>query len=488
MSTRQEADPGPVMTAEAQSARVMDEPAAADAVRLPPGPRLPPALQGLAFVVSRRLSMRLMRRRYGSALSLNVPLFGPAVLVSDPALIRQLFLTSPDVAGNIEANLGRVLGSGSLFNLEGAAHHRQRKLLVPPFHGKRMPAYEAIVEEETRREAVSWPEGEPFETLAPMMRITLNAILRAVFGAEGAEFEQLRRLMPAMVALGSKLAVLPVPRTDLGRWSPWGRFNAGRREFDAIVDRLIDKALADPRLEERDDVLAIMLQARYDDGERMTNREVADQLVTLLAAGHETTATTLAWTVERLRRHPDVLARLAAEGDAGGSELRQAVIYEVQRVRPVIDLTARQVKAESLRLGEWVIPRGHSIVAGIGLIHADDAVFPDAASFRPDRFLGIRPDRNQWVPFGGGYRRCLGAAFADMEMNVVLRTLLREFRLAPTTEPSERWRSRGIAYAPAKGGRAVVYRRRRPASAAAGPATAAAAEPAACPYHSTTGT
>jgi cytochrome P450 family 138 len=437
---------------------------AGDVVRLPPGPRLHPALQGLAFIASRRVSMRLMRRRYGSALSLHIPLFGPAVLISDPALIRQLFLASPDVAGNIEANLGRVLGSGSLFNLEGAEHHRQRKLLVPPFHGKRMPAYEAIVEEETRREAASWPEGQAFETLAPMMRITLNAILRAVFGAEGAEFEALRTLMPSMVALGSKLAVLPVPRADLGRWSPWGRFNAGRREFDAIVDRLIAKALADPGLADRDDVLSIMLQARYDDGERMSNRQVADQLVTLLAAGHETTATTLAWTVERLRRHPNVLARLAAEADAGGSELRQAVIYEVQRVRPVIDLTARQVKAESLRLGEWVIPRGHSVVAGIGLIHSSDAVFPDAASFNPDRFVGVRPDRNQWVPFGGGYRRCLGAAFADMEMNVVLRTLLRDFQLITTREPDERWRSRGIAYAPGRGGRAVVYRRRRPTS------------------------
>jgi cytochrome P450 len=469
-------------------------------VRLPPGPRLHPAVQGLAFIASRRVSMRLLRRRYGTALSLHLPLFGPAVLISDPALIRQLFVTSPDVAGNIDANLGRVLGSGSLFNLEGAAHHRQRKLLVPPFHGKRMAAYEAIVEEETLREAASWPEGVPFETLAPMMRITLNAILRAVFGAEGAEFEALRQLMPAMVALGSKLAVLPVPRLDLGRWSPWGRFNAGRREFDGLVDTLIAKALADPKLAERDDVLAIMLQARYDDGEPMSNKQVADQLVTLLAAGHETTATTLAWAVERLRRHPNVLARLAAEAndDAGGGELRQAVIYEVQRVRPVIDLTARQVKAESLQLGEWVIPRGHSIVAGIGLIHADDAVFPDAASFNPDRFIGVRPDRNQWIPFGGGYRRCLGAAFADMEMNVVLRTLLREFQLITAREPSERWRSRGIAYAPAKGGRAVVYRRRRPAAAAADPAgtaaTAAAGtlagqagdESASCPFHSTT--
>ena len=324
---------------------------------LPPGPPLPKSLQGMVFLASRRGAMRALRRRYGRAYSIHVPIFGPASVISDPALVKQLFLTSTEVVGNIEANLGRVLGKGSLFNLDGAAHHRQRKLLIPPFHGKRMQTYEAIVEEETLREAATWPEGEPFPVQSSMMRITLNAILRAVFGAEGAEFEALRTLMPSFVALGSRLAVLPVPRIDLGRWSPWGRFNAYRREFDAIVDTLIAKALADPALADRSDVLSIMLQARYDDGERMSNDQIADQLTTLLAAGHETTATTLAWAIERLRRHPGVLARLVAEAAGNGSELRQATILEVQRVRPVIDLTARRVKAESLALGEWVFPR-----------------------------------------------------------------------------------------------------------------------------------
>jgi cytochrome P450 len=386
-------------------------------------------------------------------------------VISDPALVRQLFLTSNEHVGNIEANLGRVLGRGSLFGLDGAAHHRQRKLLIPPFHGKRMQDYEAIVEEETLREMASWPEGQSFPMQPSMMRITLNAILRAVFGAEGAEFEALRALMPVMVELGSKLAVLPIPRTDLGRWSPWGRFNAYRREFDAIVDRLIAKALAVPALADRRDVLSIMLQARYDDGQPMSNDQIADQLATLLAAGHETTATTLAWAVERLRRHPDLLARLVAEVDAGGGELRAATVLEVQRVRPVIDLTARRVKSETLPLGEWVFPRGHTILVGIGLVHSDEAVFPHAAQFDPDRFVGVKPDRYAWVPFGGGFRRCLGAAFADMEMNVVLATLLREFDLQPTTEPAERWHSRGIAYAPGNGGLAVV-RRRRPSETA----------------------
>lgn len=444
---------------------ILDQTAPAGAVRIPPGPRLPRQLQGLVFVASRRRAMRALRRRYGNAYTVHVPIFGPATVISDPALVRQLFLTSNEQLGNIEANLARVLGPGSLFGLDGAAHHRQRKLLIPPFHGKRMQAYEAIVEEETLREAASWPDGEPFQMLPSTMRITLNAILRAVFGAEGAEFEALRALMPPMVALGSRLAVLPVPRTDLGRWSPRGRFNAYRREFDAIVGTLIAKAQADPALADRDDVLSIMLQARYDDGQPMRHDQIADQLATLLAAGHETTATTLAWAVERLRRHPDVLARLVAEADAGGSELRQATVLEVQRVRPVIDITARRVKVQRFQLGDWVLPRGHTILVGIGLVHSDNAVFPDAARFDPGRFAGVKPDRYSWVPFGGGFRRCLGAAFADMEMNVVLATLLREFDLRPTTEPGERWHSRGVAYAPGKGGQAVVRRRSVPATA-----------------------
>jgi cytochrome P450 len=336
---------------------------------------------------------------------------------------------------------------------------RQRKLLLPPFHGRRVQSYEGIIEEESRRESAGWPQGEPLRTLEPMMRITLNAILRAVFGAQGEELEDLRRLLPPMVTLGSRLIMLPGPEIDLGRLSPWGRFRRYRRAFDAIVDRLIAAAQADPRLDQRNDILALMLQARYDDGAAMDPRAVADQLLTLLAAGHETTATTLAWAIERIRRHPDVLARLAAEAHEGGSQLRKATITEVQRTRPVIDITGRRVTGERVELGPWVLPRGYSIMVSIGLIHDDDAVFPNAAAFDPDRFVGVNPDLYAWVPFGGGTRRCIGAAFATMEMDVVLRTLLRDFALASTGEPDEGWHSRGVAWSPQRGGMAVVRRR-----------------------------
>ncbi|WP_410642605.1 cytochrome P450 [Amycolatopsis sp. lyj-346] len=419
---------------------------------LPPGPTAPRAVQG-AYALTRPLrGMQRLKDRYGDAFTVNVPIFGNAVVISGPAEIKQLFTSGPELVDNLEVNLGRVLGPRSMFALSGAEHKRQRKLLVPPFHGRRLAAYEKIVEEETVRELATWPEGKAFATLPSMMRITLNAILRAVFGAEGAEFAELRELLPPFVTLGSRLAVLPIPKR--GRFNPWRRFERMRREYDAIVDRLIAKARADDK--DRDDVLSMMLQTRYDDGSGLSREEISDQLLTLLTAGHETTATTLAWAVERLRRHPALLAELT---EADDTKLLDATILEVQRTRPVIDLTARQVKQDGFRLGRWTLPKGYAVLVSIALIHDDDRVFPHAATFDPHRFEGARPDLYQWIPFGGGTRRCLGAAFATMEMTVVLRTLLRDFTLVPTEEPGERWHSRGVAYAPAKGGRAVVRRR-----------------------------
>ncbi|TWP47004.1 cytochrome P450 [Lentzea tibetensis] len=420
---------------------------------LPPGPATPRLLQAAYALTVPRRGMPRMRDRYGDAFTVNLPTFGRALVISDPGEIKQLFLSGSDATDKIDRNLGRVLGPGSLFSLVGEEHRRQRKLLTPPFHGRRLAAYERIVEDETERELATWPRGQVFATLPSMTRITLNIILRAVFGAEGAEFAQLRDLLPRLISLGSWLAVLPLARSERG---PWGRFAALRREYDAIVARLISKA------EGGDDVLTLMLQSRYDDGSAMSTGDIADQLLTLLAAGHETTATTLAWAVERLRRHPDVLAALAHEVDAGGSALRDATILEVQRTRPVIDLVGRQVKTDGFQLGRWTVPKGYIVLVSISLIHEDESVFPNARAFDPSRFLGARPDLYQWIPFGGGTRRCLGAAFATMEMNVVLRTVLRDLTLVPTSEPGERWRSRGVANAPAHGGRAIVHDRKSP--------------------------
>lgn len=432
----------------------------AASIKLPPGPPIPRAVQGLLAVANRTAALEVVRRRYGSAFSIHLPIFGRMVVLSDPGDIRQLFRAGPDAVDTTEANLGRVMGPNSLFALTGDRHRVQRKVMTPPFHGRRLTAFEAIVEREAVDEFATWPHDQTFATMPSMMRITLNVILRAVFGAEGQELERLREMLPRAIQLGSMLALVPVPQWDWGRWSPWGRFHLNRREYDSIVDRLIDKAQSDPNLDAREDVLSVLLQSRYEDGSPMTRAEIADELITLLAAGHETTATTLAWAVERVQRHPQLLDRLNADLDAGSEELLHATILEVQRTRPVVDQTFRQVKAPTLQIGPWTFPQGQTIVASIGLLHADETVFPDARRFDPDRFISRPPDPAEWIPYGGGVRRCIGAAFATMEMRIVLRTLLRDYVISPTDSRDEPSQSRGVAIAPGRGALVRVQPRR----------------------------
>lgn len=426
---------------------------------LPPVVPVPKPIQGIGFSVSRRWTMRRAARRYGRVVTLNVPLYGHIVVVADPALVRRVFTASSDDLINIQPNLSRIFGKGSVFALDGADHRRRRKLLTPPFHGQSIKNYEKIIEEETLQETAGWPEGVEFRSLEPMNRITLNVILRAVFGADGAELDELRRLMPGWVTLGSRLATLPKPPFSLGRRGPWGRLAGYHRQFDAIVDTLVEKAESDPRFDERTDILALLLRSRYDDGTAISRHEISDELITLLGAGHETTASTLGWAFERLSRHPDVLARLSEEVDTEEDELRQATILEVQRVRTVIDLAGRRVAAPMFELGEWRIPCGFTIVVSITQLHEDPDVFEDPKRFDPDRFVGNKPPTFGWVPFGGGTRRCIGAAFANTEMDVVLRTVLRHFTIEPTAAPDEKVHSRGVAYTPKDGGRIVVHRR-----------------------------
>lgn len=431
-------------------------------VNLPPSSRLPNFIQGAGFVLSRRRMVEHMTRRHGGVFRLKVPVFGNMVTVADPQIAKQLFTANTDDVGNIQPNLSRILGSGSVFALDGAEHKRRRKLLTPPFHGKSIKNYEVIFEEETLREAASWPEGQEFESLEPMMRITLNAILRAVFGADGEQLDELRRIIPPWVTLGSKLAVLPAPSRTYGRFTPWGRLAAYRRQYDAIVDRLIDTVRADPNFDTRDDVLTLLLHSTYEDGSAMSRRDIADELLTLLAAGHETTAATLAWVLERVTRHPDVLRRLVDEAATDDNEYRQATILEAQRARTVIDFAGRHVYAPTFELGEWVIPRGYSIFVAIDHIHGRTEDFEEPERFDPQRFMGKRPSTFAFIPFGGGTRRCVGAAFANVEMDVVLRTVLCHFTIDATTAPGEKIHPRGVAYTPKSGGRVVMRRRKTP--------------------------
>ena len=441
---------------------VTDRPAPAGSapVRLPPTPRVPDFLQGLGFFVVQKWMIDQFARRHDGIFTMRIPVFGRTVIVADPGLAKQVFMAGADDVGNFQPNLSRVLGPGSVFALDGAAHRVRRKLLTPPLHGKSIKNYESIFEEETLREAESWPEGEAFGTLEPMMRITLSAILRAVFGADGAHLDELRRIIPPWVTLGSRLAILPMPSRTYGRITPWGRLAAYRREYDEVIGRLIDAVQADPGLDTRDDVLALLLRSTYEDGSTMSRQDIGDELLTLLAAGHETTAATLGWAFERISRHPDVLAKLVAEAETDGNEYRQATILEVQRARTIIDFAGRHVHAASFELGDWVIPQGCTVLVAIAQLHRHPQDFPEPQRFDPQRFIGQRPSTFAYLPFGGGTRRCVGATFANVEMDVVLRTVLRHFVIDPTTARAEKPHDRGVANTPGDGGRIVVHRRR----------------------------
>lgn len=429
------------------------------AERLPPGPRTPVAIQTLAMKTRQRPHLERMRRRYGSLMTMRVVGLGTTVIVSDPELIKQTFRADPAVlhAGS-ESPLRTLLGSHSLLGIDEDEHMEQRKLLLPPFKGQRMKAYESMIAEIAAEEIEKWPKDVEFSVARPMQRITLRAILRAIFGAEGAQLHELEELLPRWTVLGTQLVLTPWLWHNLGPWSPWVRYKRLRARVDEILDQLIATAKSDPALESRPDVLALLVQARHEDGSPMSNPEIRDELVTMMIAGHETTANTLSWAVERLRRHPEILERLVAEADEGGKALREATIREVQRARPVIAFAGRFVR-KPFQLGGYRLPVGTRVLLAACLTHYDPKLFPNPDRFDPDRFVGALPDTYSWIPFGGGIRRCIGASFAHMEMDVVLRVLLERVELAPTNEPDEPWSYRGIVWAPGRDGKAVVRRR-----------------------------
>jgi cytochrome P450 len=409
------------------------------------------------------------RRRHGDVFTLKLHRFPALVVLADPALIKQTFTAKPTTLhAGTGSPLGAVLGPNSMLAIDEDRHLAQRRLLLPPFKGQRMQAYESLIEEIAEEEIARWPAGVEFSASEPMQRITLRAILRAVFGASGARLHELEELLPAWTDQGQQLSRFPQIQKDLGRFSPWGRFLRLRAKVDAILDTLIEDAKHDPDLTERADVLALMVQARRDDGSALSNAEIRDQLVTMLAAGHETTAHTLSWAIERLRRSPEILQRLVDEVDEGGKALRDATILEVQRMRPVISFAGRHT-IKPFEVGGYRIPAGRLLGLSAGLTHYDPALFPRPDVFDPGRFLDTRPGTYSWIPFGGGRRRCIGASFAHMELDVVLRVILERVGLAPTSAPDEPWRFKGVAWSPAGGGMARVTRR---AALAAPPARA----------------
>jgi hypothetical protein len=447
--------------------------ATAPEFRLPHGPKTPRLLNGVVFLVAQQRSIRRLQRRWGDAYTVDLPVIGKTVVVSHPDLVKAVYTAKPNVLHGGKNPLGSLLGPGSLFSMDEDRHLEERRTLLPPFHGDRMRSYDGLIEEETLRATQTWPDDKPFPTISTFKKITLRVILRAVFGAEGAELADLEELLPRLTAIGQRLVTVPLLRRDFGPWSPGRRYAAMRRRYDETVGTLIDERLADSHLGRRIDILALMLAPLREAGGEIDRNAVADELLTLLVAGHETTASSLAWTVERLSRHPDVLRRLEREAGGADSTLRAATILEVHRTRPVIGATGRMVM-EPFELGEWRLAPGTRVVTQASTLHRDDRFHPNAASFAPDRYVGNKPDTYSWIPFGGGVRRCLGAAFAQLEMDVVIRTMLRHFELRPTDAPGERESFRGVAFAPRDGGVAVVNRRREPLGKRSGVQDAAA--------------
>jgi cytochrome P450 len=426
---------------------------------LPPGPREPPILQTLQWLIRPISFLESCRRRFGDAFSVRFLGFRtPLVMLSDPDAIRALY-------GNAEHGLppGRtlallpILGPRSLLLLEGRDHLARRRVMLPPFHGARMRAYEATVREVVARDVGGWPEGEAFAVHPRMQRVTLEVILRAVFGVTDAErretlADRLGRLLADTASAGLQLGVLLSRR--FGGPDPLARLEAQRREIDAMLDREIAERRADPR----EDILSMLVAARFEGGEPMDDAEIRDQLMTLLLAGHETTATGLAWTFDLLVRHPAVLERLVADVDAGDGAYVRAVVTESLRLRPVVPLAGRRLTAP-LQVDGHVLPPGTDVTPAIWLAHTRADRYPEPFAFRPERFLDGAPSTYAWVPFGGGVRRCVGAAFAEMEMRVALEEILRRRSLRAASGHAERVARRNVTFSPAGGTRVIAVTR-----------------------------
>ncbi len=398
------------------------------------------------------------RRRYGDTFGVRFLGFKtPMVMLSDPDAIRALY-TVPEhgLPPGRTVALRPIVGPRSVLLLEGREHLARRRLMLPPFHGERMRAYESIVSEVVGRDVDGWPEGQPFSLHPRMQAITLDVILRAVFGVTDPGRRDrlatsLNRLLAGTASAGLQFGVLLSRR--LGGPDPLARLHVLREE----IDRLLDAEIAERRADPREDILSMLIAARFEDGAPMDDAEIRDQLMTLLLAGHETTATALAWTFDLLVRHPSVLARLVAEidGGGGGDAYVRAVVAEALRLRPVVPLAGRRLSAE-LRVNGHVLPAGTDVTPAIWLAHTRADRYPEPFAFRPERFLEGAPTTYAWIPFGGGVRRCLGAAFAEMEMRVALAEILRRRTLRPATASAERVARRNVTFSPATGTRVVA--------------------------------
>jgi cytochrome P450 len=419
--------------------------------RLPPSPPLPKPVQTAIWSRQARRMLYACQDRYGDMFTIKVAYEGTWVMLADPEAIKQVFTGDPKVfhAGEGNQILGHVLGQNSILVLDEKPHMSQRKLLLPPFHGARMQGYERTMSEIAEREISGWPIGTPYKLRPRMQAMTLEIILQTVFGVrEGERMAELRGALRDFLDLTTNpQLLLPVLLVGPQRVRSLRPF---RRRIDR-VDELIYREIAERRrvedLGERDDVLSMLVAARHEDGSPMSDEEMRDELLTLLVAGHETTATSLSWAVERLTRNPDKLERLRAEVEAGGEEYLTATIQETLRLRPVISIVLRRL-TEPVEIGGYELPAGVSVAPCIYLVHRNPEIYPEPERFRPERFLENPPGTYTWIPFGGGVRRCLGASFSQFEMTVVLKELVKRHNIRPANPKPERIFRRAITETP----------------------------------------
>ncbi len=427
---------------------------------IPPGPSYPSLIQSIGFWKRPLGFLERCRARYGRRFTIRLPMAPPFVMISDPAEIKQVFTAPPDVLhpGEGARVLEPVVGTNSVILLDEAAHMEQRKLMLPAFHGERMERLSDLIAEVAGREIASWPRGEPIRLGPRLQQLTLEIILRAVFGLDpGERLDTLRGNLSAMLAFGDRpISLLPPPpgrvARVLERHGPFAAFLRMQERADELLFELIDERRRGQA--ERDDILSMLVEARHEDESPMSPQELRDELMTLLVAGHETTASTLAWTFERLVRLPKVMARLTDEiAGSDGDAYITATAQEALRRRPVLPNAAPRLVKRPVEVGDWSYPTDVCLVPNAYLVHHDPEIYSDPYVFRPERFLDEPPGTYTWIPFGGGRRRCIGASFAMLEMKIVIHSILDAQAVAPVARGPEHARRRNITITPEAGSR-----------------------------------
>jgi len=431
---------------------------------LPPEPSSNSLVQTLRWAFRPIPFMHECREKFGDSFSVRFLGFErPMVLISDPAAIKALYMErSHGLPPGRDIILKPILGAKSLLLQESAEHLARRKLMLPPFHGERMRSYETIVEEIVGAEIDSWPLDREFPIHSRMQAVTLEVILRVVFGvSSGSRLERLRGMLADVLqeTASPRAQLVGLATRRFGGRGPWARFEGQLREVDELLYAEIAEHRARGGLEDRDDILSMLMQAEFDDGGTMSDEELRDQLMTLLLAGHETTATALAWTFDLLLRHREPLQRLRDSLAAGEDDYLRATITESLRLRPVLPLAGRRLAKELVADG-LALPAGTDVTPAIWLTHTRADLYPEPFAFRPERFLEDAPDTYGWIPFGGGIRRCIGASFAEFEMRIVLREVLTRCDLRKASPRPEQTGRRNITLSPKDGTPVVVTARR----------------------------